>query len=207
MRHWRSPACVTASTGRAGRTLPHVATTSRNRRETTASATRLRLSEKALKTFPRPRRKMYQPCHLISPAPVPCRLSTAPALRRSAASSSHRDVAPGRIVFRRCQRSRLAWISCLPPMNACDAQAKHPPAPTPTLRLFGSTTSTDVTHTWRRADPVISAPGGHFKRPRTELRLDEHAHSPFSAKVSSIVRSHPPIDRNRSKSPPTAGDA
>ena len=50
---------------------------------------------------------------------------------------SHRDVAPRRIVFRRCQRSRLAWISCLPPMNACNAQAKHPPAPTPTLRRLG----------------------------------------------------------------------
>ena len=77
---------------------------------------------------------MYQPCHLFSPATVPCSLSTAPALRRSAASSvAHgRGAAPNSVP--RCQRSRRAWISCLPTMNACDAQAKPPPAPTPTLR-------------------------------------------------------------------------
>ena len=182
--------------------------TSRNRRETTASATRL--SENALKTFPRPRRNMYQPCHLFSPATVPCRLSTAPALRRSAATSvaQGRGAAPNSVPTVSAVSTGLDLLSPsderLRRSGQASSGAHSYPAPTASLRQHNIHGRDAHRETRRSGDQCTRGPlqtpsdGATPRRTRTQSVLGEGF---------LIVRSHPPIDRNRSKSPPTAGGA
>ena len=155
MRHWR---CWHWPS----RTLPIVAA-SRNRGETTASATRL--SGEALKTFPRSRRDMYQPCHLITPPPAPRRRSPALAVRRFRRKTVAQGVASHRIVFRQCQRSGVACVSGLPPMNARDPQAtvssqgrRHPFTRPKAFEIAAQCLGTGVDQAHRTAERKARSP-------------------------------------------------